>query len=94
MDSLAQTDRMTARVLALLREARKRAGAALVAEEKERGFSSDPEYPKSQDAFRANPSLTVRGVVAAAGVGRGTAQKARKQLEATGEIQPRGKATP
>ena len=42
---------MTAGVLALLREARKRAGAALVAEEKERGFSSDPDYPEGQGGW-------------------------------------------
>ena len=42
MASLAETDRLMAGVLALLREARKRAGAALVAEESPWTFSSEP----------------------------------------------------
>jgi hypothetical protein len=42
MACLAETDRMMAVVLALLSEARKRAGAALVAEESTGTFSSDP----------------------------------------------------
>jgi transposase-like protein len=48
---------------------------------------------RARQVLRDNPTLTQRAVAQAAGVSQGTANKARKELEAAGEIAPRGRST-